>query len=128
MCPVCRARFRGSRECSRCGADLTMVMTLTASAWRARQAARQALAADEFARMRDLASQAQQVCYTEAGKNLAELGAWLAKAAAGNQVCCGADPLVRAGPPGPAAHNAAESQQAGQGAGSGLGGPPHDGV
>ena len=70
MCPVCRARFRGSRECSRCGADLTMVMTLAASAWRARQAARRALAADEFARMRDLASHAQQICYTEAGKNL----------------------------------------------------------
>jgi hypothetical protein len=54
-----------------------MVMTLAASAWRARQASRQALAADDFARLYDLASQSQQVCYTQAGKNLAELGAWL---------------------------------------------------
>jgi hypothetical protein len=121
MCPVCRARFRGSRECSRCGADLTMVMTLAASAWRARQVVRQALAADDFARMRDLASHAQQICYTEAGKNLTELGAWLSKPHGR------ADPLVRAGPPGPAAHSIAESQQAGQGAGRGPGGPPHDG-
>ena len=78
MCPVCRARFRGASECSRCGADLTPVMTLVASAWRMRQAARQALAAGEFARSRELASRAQQICYTRAGKGLEALGAWLA--------------------------------------------------
>jgi hypothetical protein len=77
MCPVCRARFRGASECSRCGADLTGVMTLAASAWRMRQAARQALAADEFARTRSLASEAQQICYTPAGRKLEALGAWL---------------------------------------------------
>ena len=78
MCPVCRARFRGASECSRCGADLTVVMTLAASAWRMRQAARQALAAGEFARTRDLASRAQQICRTPAGRSLEMLGAWLA--------------------------------------------------
>ena len=78
MCPVCRARFRGSSECSRCGADLTVVMTLVASAWRMRQAARQALASSEFARTRDLASRAQQICYTLTGRRLEALGAWLA--------------------------------------------------
>ena len=78
MCPVCRARFRGSSECSRCGADLTVVMTLVVSAWRMRQAARQALAEGEFARTRDLASRAQQICHTLTGRSLEALGAWLA--------------------------------------------------
>lgn len=78
MCPVCRARFRGASECSRCGADLTQVMTLVASAWRLRQAARQALAAGEWARTRDLAARAQQICYTPAGRKLEALSAWLA--------------------------------------------------
>lgn len=78
MCPVCRASFRGAIVCSRCGADLTVVMTLAASAWRMRQAARQALAAGELARTRDLASRAQQICHTPAGKKLEALGAWLA--------------------------------------------------
>jgi hypothetical protein len=53
-------------------------MTLVASAWRMRQAARQALAAGEFARTRDLASRAQQICYTLTGRRLEALGAWLA--------------------------------------------------
>ena len=78
MCPVCRARFRGARECSRCGADLTVVMTLAASAWRMRQAARAAVAAGDFARARELASRAQEICYMPAGRRLAALSAWLA--------------------------------------------------
>ena len=78
MCPVCRARFRGATLCSRCGADLTMVMTLVASAWRMREAARQAVATGEFARANELASQAQELCYTSGGKKLEGLSAWLA--------------------------------------------------
>ena len=73
MCLVYRARFRGSSECLRCGADLTMVMTLVASAWRMRQTARRALAAGESARTHELASQAQRICYTPAGKMPEEL-------------------------------------------------------
>ncbi len=42
-CPVCRARFRGSRECSRCGADLIALMLLVAQAYRLRQIARHLL-------------------------------------------------------------------------------------
>jgi hypothetical protein len=42
-CPVCKARFRGAGECSRCGADLTALMLLAAHAYALRQAARQAL-------------------------------------------------------------------------------------
>jgi predicted amidophosphoribosyltransferase len=82
MCPVCRARFRGANECSRCGADLTRVMTLAASAWRLRQDARRALAAGELARTHDLAARAQQICYTAAGKRLEALSAWLGGQAA----------------------------------------------
>jgi hypothetical protein len=42
-CPVCKARFRGAAECSRCGADLTAPMLLVAQACALRQAARRAL-------------------------------------------------------------------------------------
>ena len=42
-CPVCKARFRGAAECSRCGGDLTALMLLAAHAYALRQAARQAL-------------------------------------------------------------------------------------
>ncbi len=78
MCPVCRARFRGASECSRCGADLSRVMTLAASAWRLRQSARRAMAEGEFAKSRELVADAQAICYTPAGRRLGELGAWLA--------------------------------------------------
>ena len=54
-----------------------MVLTLVASAWRMRQAARHALAAGELERMHELASQAQRICHTPAGKMLEELSAWL---------------------------------------------------
>jgi len=77
MCPVCRARFRGARECSRCGADLSMVMTLAASAWRMRRAAREAVSAGDFARARELASRAQEVCHTASGRRLEALSGWL---------------------------------------------------
>jgi hypothetical protein len=78
MCPVCRARFRGACECSRCGADLTVVMTLAASAWRMRKAAREAVAAGDVARARRLAARAQEICYTPGGRRLEALSGWLA--------------------------------------------------
>ena len=43
-CPVCQARFRGSRLCSRCGADLGPLMIVAVRAWRLREEARDALA------------------------------------------------------------------------------------
>jgi hypothetical protein len=70
MCPVCRARFRGARECSRCGADLTIIMTLAAAAWRMRKAARQALIEGDTDRARTLASQSEAICRTPAGRSL----------------------------------------------------------
>ncbi len=41
-CPVCRAPFRGTTTCSRCSADLTRIMLLTARAHRLREQACQA--------------------------------------------------------------------------------------
>jgi len=42
-CPVCRAKFRGVAQCSRCGADLSILMQLAAQAWQQRRAALQSL-------------------------------------------------------------------------------------
>jgi queuine/archaeosine tRNA-ribosyltransferase len=42
-CPVCQARFRGTAEWSRCGAELTALMLLAAHVYVLRQAARQSL-------------------------------------------------------------------------------------
>jgi hypothetical protein len=80
MCPVCQARFRGSTECSRCGADLGTIMGLAAGAWRMREAARQAIAEGDVARARALASQAQEICRSAAGRDLEMVSSWLAGA------------------------------------------------
>lgn len=77
MCPVCRARFRGASECSRCGADLTTIMSLSAAAWRMRKAARQALIDDDPQRARTFAAQAEGICHTPAGRRLEELSSLL---------------------------------------------------
>lgn len=78
MCPVCQARFRGSRECSRCGADLGTIMGLAVTAWRLREAARQAIAGGELPHARALAARAQEVCRTPAGGDLEMVSSWLA--------------------------------------------------
>ena len=78
MCPVCLARFRGTRECSRCGADLTIVMKLAARAWRLREAAREAIRRDDPVAARAFASEAQDTCSTLAGRRLQALSCWLA--------------------------------------------------
>ena len=77
MCPVCQARFRGSAECSRCGAELGTLMRLAAAAWRMREAARDAISLGDMARARALASQAQEVCQTPAGRDLEMVSGWL---------------------------------------------------
>ena len=48
-CPVCRAGFRGSVRCSRCGADLTTLMQVVARAWRLRNEGEAKLARRELA-------------------------------------------------------------------------------
>lgn len=78
MCPVCRARFRGSSECSRCGADLKTIMSLQANAWRLREAARQAISNGDLARARALASTAEALHHTPIGSRIKSLSSWLA--------------------------------------------------
>jgi len=69
-CPVCQARFRGSSQCSRCGADLLPLMTLAAHAWRLREAARQALRQGDCSAALASARAAQQLQATEEGRLL----------------------------------------------------------
>jgi hypothetical protein len=76
-CPVCQARFRGARICSRCGADLEPLMRLAVHAWQSRQAARQALDAGEVERALGFAIEAQGAQGTGSGEALRLLGAWL---------------------------------------------------
>jgi hypothetical protein len=54
-------------------------MRLTAEAWQLRQAARTAIAADEFQRGVELAGQAQEIQSTPAGEALRTIAAWLAR-------------------------------------------------
>lgn len=84
-CPVCQARFRGARVCSRCGADLGPLMRLAVKAWQLRQGARQALEAGALERALGLASEAQHVHRTPSGEALCVLIGWLsARATAPN--------------------------------------------
>ncbi len=75
-CPVCRVRFRGTRACGRCGADLGALMALQARAWRAREDARRALEEGRVAKARDLAARAQGLCGTRAGARLLAFVEW----------------------------------------------------
>lgn len=77
QCPVCQARFREARVCSRCGVDLGPLMRLAVSAWRLRQTARRALDAGSFEWALNLASEAQRLHRTPRGESLRRLSAWL---------------------------------------------------
>ena len=59
QCPVCKARFRGQRRCSRCGADLSRLMLVLARAWQLRRQARQALCEAHYGAASELARKAQ---------------------------------------------------------------------
>ena len=76
-CPVCRARFRGTRECSRCGADLKPLMVLACLAGRSRRQAWQALSAGRPQQALEHAETAQRQCASAAGASLCRLLAWL---------------------------------------------------
>jgi predicted amidophosphoribosyltransferase len=81
QCPVCRARFRGSRLCSRCGADLSPLMMLAARAWQLRERSRGALATGDPAYAAELANASQRLHRTPAGEALRLLATWLARPA-----------------------------------------------
>ena len=76
-CPVCRAKFRGTKECSRCGADLSGIMMLTARAQLYRTDARNSIYALNFEKARQLAAAAQKEHATETGRRLLLLTSWL---------------------------------------------------
>ena len=76
-CPVCRARFRGTGQCSRCGGDLTRLMKLSVSAHQCRTNARQSLFALDFEKAHELAAAAQKKHATEKGRKLLLLTSWL---------------------------------------------------
>ena len=76
-CPVCRAKFRGTKQCSRCGADLSGVMILSARAQRCRASARKSLLALNFTKAHEFAAAAQKEHATETGRKLLLLTAWL---------------------------------------------------
>ena len=75
-CPVCRAPFRETSTCSRCGADLTRLMTLAAQSQVLRQQARQALTAGDVATGLAKAGLAQTTCATPQGRHLYLLALW----------------------------------------------------
>lgn len=79
-CPVCGARFRGTRECSRCGADLLILMRIAAQAYRLREAARLALDAGDLPRAVRSATKAEALHATAEGQRLKRAGALLAAA------------------------------------------------
>jgi hypothetical protein len=76
-CPVCRAGFRGQRECSRCGADLHALMVLAAASWRLRGISRAALRQGNFRRAARLAEQAQETCADPRGQALLNIAQFL---------------------------------------------------
>ncbi len=76
-CPVCEAKFRGTRQCSRCGADLSGIMILTTRAQRYRENAKKSLYALNFEKAHDLTATAQIEHSTETGRRLLLLTSWL---------------------------------------------------
>lgn len=82
-CPACRARFRGAGTCSRCGADLEVLMRLAAQAHRDRHAARQLLREGRFHEAAGKAVAAEGLCATRAGRRLWLLARWLEASEAG---------------------------------------------
>ena len=76
-CPVCRASFRGTRQCSRCGADLTELMILSVRAQHCRVNSRKSLFALNFEKAHEFAAAAQKEHATETGRKLLLLTSWL---------------------------------------------------
>jgi len=70
QCPVCKARFRGQRQCSRCGADLSRLMLVVASAYQLRSQARQALREARYRTAYELAAKAQSLHHTILGRKM----------------------------------------------------------
>lgn len=81
-CPVCRAKFRGTVICGRCGVDLAPLQRLVRDAWRARCRARAALAAADLPRALVEVGLAQSLTATSQGERLERAIAALSAASA----------------------------------------------
>lgn len=91
-CPVCGARFRRQRHCSRCGADLFAPMYLAARSYLCRRGARQALRAGDARKAQDLAAGAQELFDTRPGRRLVILTALLSARRAATAPAAGGPP------------------------------------
>jgi predicted amidophosphoribosyltransferase len=76
-CPVCQARFRGTRECPRCGADLGPLMALAARSRELREEAWRGLERGDYAAAFARAREAQSCRATPAGERLVAVARWL---------------------------------------------------
>ena len=82
-CPVCRARFRGTAACSRCGADLSPLMRLASRAVRLRNQARKSLLQGRPERAREWALAAESQMPSRAGRGIVLLARWLGSGSSG---------------------------------------------
>lgn len=80
-CPTCRAPWRETVECPRCGSDLAPLMQVAAAAFRHRRAALAAIAAGDDRDALDHALEAMSLQRTESGAELAFLARLLAEKA-----------------------------------------------
>ena len=69
-CPVCKARFRGQLQCSRCGADLSRLMLVVARAYALRRQAKRALLEARYDAARELAEKSQDLRHTALGQKM----------------------------------------------------------
>jgi hypothetical protein len=81
-CPVCQARFRGASRCSRCGADLSVLMSLASQAFVLRTAARELLRQADYRAAAASVQAAQQLHTTPEGNLLA----WICLVSSGNAI------------------------------------------
>ena len=70
QCPVCKARFRGQHECSRCGADLSRLMLVVGRAYALRRQAKRALLEARYGAACELAGKAQSLHHTVLGQKM----------------------------------------------------------
>jgi hypothetical protein len=77
QCPVCHARFRNSRTCLRCGADLAPLLLLIDQAYQLRQQAKWALERGYVERAVEVAAEAENLCSAQNGHELWLLSSWL---------------------------------------------------
>jgi len=80
-CPACGAGWRGTAICSRCGADLSVVMGLALAAFQLRARARRRLIEGDVEGAAALAGEAERLDTSPAGDALVRVTSLLAAAA-----------------------------------------------